>query len=126
MKKLTKRQKDVLEGIMNGASNMEIAKSLGIAVSTVKTRLKELYKIKGVSTRLELVVKEYKKQVREAKSVIKLYADTTIGYKMKDGTYGILVCSGELSLKNPLQSKSCTNYIHYDPRPAQNYLKKWH
>ena len=68
--------------------------------------------------------KKLKNQLKKASSVIKFYADTAIGYKMDDGTYGMWVCSGELNWSNPLQSKTSMSYIHYDPRPAQNYLKK--
>lgn len=125
MQKLTKRQKQVLKGLMNGDSNIFIAQTIGISEPTVKKHLKKLYKIKGVNSRLELVVNEYKKQVKEAAKVIRFYADTTIGQKMEDGTYGMWVCSGEINWSNPLQSKTSMNYIHYDPRPAQNYLKKW-
>lgn len=65
-------------------------------------------------------------QLEEANKVIKLYAETTVGHKQKDGTYGMWVCSGEVAWENPLDRiKTRMDYVCYDPRPAQNYLTKW-
>lgn len=59
MTKLTKRQNQILELIMNGMSNARIAKELGIKEPTVKMHVSCLFKAKNVKTRLELAVKEY-------------------------------------------------------------------
>lgn len=72
---------------------------------------------------------EYKKlqeQLNEANEALKYFAETTIGHKQKDGTYGMWLCSGEVAWDNPLERiKSRIDYVCYDPRPAKNYLKKW-
>lgn len=66
------------------------------------------------------------KQLHEANEVIKLYAETTVGHKRKDGTYGMWLCSGEVAWENPLDRiKTRMDYICYDPRPAKKWLKKW-
>ena len=66
------------------------------------------------------------KQLKEAREVVKFYAETTVGHKQKDGTYGMWVCSGEVALENPLNRiETRMDYICYDPRPAKKYLKKW-
>lgn len=66
------------------------------------------------------------KQLKEAKEVIKLYAETTVGHKQKNGTYGMWVCSGEVAWGNPLDRiNTRMNYLFYDPRPAKKWLKKW-
>ena len=70
MTKLTKRQKQVLEGLMNGASDSEIAKALRLKESTAKMHIKKLYKAKGIHDRLGLVVHEYRNQIQEADSCI--------------------------------------------------------
>ena len=68
--KLTKRQKQVLDGIMNGSSDSEIAKALKLKEPTVKMHIKKLYRAKGIHGRLGLVVHEYKNQIREANDCI--------------------------------------------------------
>lgn len=70
MTKLTKRQQQVLEGLMNGASDSEIAKALRLKESTAKMHIKKLYKAKGIHDRLGLVVSEYQRQMREANDCI--------------------------------------------------------
>lgn len=70
-KKLTKRQKEVLGYIMQGLSNASIAKKMKIEEPTVKMHLSALFRAKGVKTRLELISKEYKKQVEESAVILK-------------------------------------------------------
>lgn len=70
MRKLTKRQQQVLEGLMNGASNAEMAKALGISEPMVKKHLVKLYMAKGIHDRIGLVVREYQRQMREANDCI--------------------------------------------------------
>ena len=50
---LTKRQKDVLRFMYNGKSNSEIAKELGISISTVKKHCALICKALGVKTRTQ-------------------------------------------------------------------------
>lgn len=70
--------------------------------------------------------KHLQEQLKEAQKVIKLYAETTVGHKQKDGTYGMWICSGEVAWENPLDRiKSRIDYICYDPIPAKKWLKKW-
>ena len=75
---------------------------------------------------LEVQVKKIQEQIEEANEALKYFAETTIGHKQKDGTYGMWLCSGEVAWDNPLERiKSRINYVCYDPRPAKKYLKKW-
>lgn len=53
--KFTKREADVIDGVLLGKSNPQIASSLTISENTVKTHLKKIFKKAGVSTRSELV-----------------------------------------------------------------------
>jgi DNA-binding CsgD family transcriptional regulator len=50
---LTARQRRVLEQVMEGHSNAEIADALGLSVSTVKSHLRGVYRRLGVGTRGE-------------------------------------------------------------------------
>lgn len=52
---LTKREKQILDHLVCGNSNLEIAESLYIAESTVKTHLYKLYKKLNVSCRREAI-----------------------------------------------------------------------
>ncbi len=72
------------------------------------------------------VVEKLQEQIEEANEALKYFAETTIGHKQKDGTYGMWLCSGEVAWDNPLERiKSRIDYVCYDPRPAEKYLKKW-
>jgi DNA-binding NarL/FixJ family response regulator len=50
---LTTGQKRILEQLLNGYTNAEIADALGLSVSTVKTHLQNIYRQLGVGTRRE-------------------------------------------------------------------------
>ena len=52
---LTKRQQDILDGIVQGLSNPEIARILGISVAVVKEHSAKLFEKLGVSNRTEAV-----------------------------------------------------------------------
>ena len=54
---LSKREKEVLELVLQGRSNKQIAMSLGIAVRTVEFHLKNTYARFQVSSRIELILK---------------------------------------------------------------------
>lgn len=54
--RLTPRERDLVQAILDGCSNKEIAVRLGIGVQTVKNRLAVLYDKCGVSSRLELAL----------------------------------------------------------------------
>lgn len=51
---LTKRENDILEHLLGGKSNSEIARELDISVKTVKNHLWRLYKKLGVENRTQL------------------------------------------------------------------------
>ena len=71
-------------------------------------------------------IERLQEQLNEANKVVKFYAETTVGHKRKDGTYGMWICSGEVAWENPLERiKSRMDYICYDPIPAKKWLKKW-
>lgn len=67
--------------------------------------------------------RQLKKQLDEARKVIKLYATTKVGHLQPDGTYHLIVVGGTASLFSGFQTYQ-QEYV-YDPRPARNYLKKW-
>ncbi len=72
------------------------------------------------------VIERLQEQLKEAREIIKFYAETTVGHKQKDGTYGMWICSGEMDWENPFNRiKTRMDYICYDPRPAKKWLKKW-
>lgn len=50
---LTTRQREILEQLCKGYSNKVIARNLGIAESTVKLHLTDVFKAMGVSTRYQ-------------------------------------------------------------------------
>ena len=63
---LTPRQKEVLEEVCNGMSNKEIARHIGMAESTVKLHLTEIFKKFGVKTRTQLIIKHLSKRDNHA------------------------------------------------------------
>ena len=72
---------------------------------------------------------EYKRlqeQLKDAREVIKIYAETTVGHKQKDGTYRLSVATGTINFLDPFfgMKSEMQEYI-YDPRPAKKYFKKW-
>lgn len=52
--KLSKRQNEVKDLLLQGYTNAEIANSLGLTVHTVKTHVCNIYLKTGVSSRMEL------------------------------------------------------------------------
>lgn len=52
---LTRREKEVVELLVGGASTRQIARSTGLTVATVHTYLKRIYSKLGVHSRVELV-----------------------------------------------------------------------
>jgi len=54
--RLTRREREILELLMEGSTNKEIASRLGVSHQTVKNQLTTLYQKAGVGSRLELVV----------------------------------------------------------------------
>lgn len=55
--RLTERETDVLEFVMGGASNKEIARQLDVGLATVKTHLQHIFHKFGVPTRTALVAR---------------------------------------------------------------------
>jgi len=53
---LTKRELQIVSGVVSGRANKEIAERFGIAEDTVKHHLSNIFDKTGVSTRVELVV----------------------------------------------------------------------
>ena len=60
---LTKRQQDVLNGIIQGLSNPEIARILGISLPVVKEHLTGLFQKLGVTSRTEAAAVAMRKQL---------------------------------------------------------------
>ena len=63
---LTKRQQDVLNGIMQGLSNPEIARILGISLPVVKEHLTGLFQKLGVTNRTEAVALALRKHLQKS------------------------------------------------------------
>lgn len=57
---LTEHQQRVFRRLVEGESNPEIAKALGLAEKTVKTHLTKIFKKLGFTTRARLIVWYYK------------------------------------------------------------------
>lgn len=55
--RMTERQREVLAALLAGCANREIAEQLSISESTVKTHVRYLMRIFGVSSRTQLVLK---------------------------------------------------------------------
>lgn len=71
-------------------------------------------------------IKRLQEQLKGANEVIKIYAETKVGHKQKDGTYRLSVATGTINFLDPFFGiKSEMQEYVYDPRPAKKYLKKW-
>lgn len=58
----TKREHDVLQGLLKGQSNKVIANELDLAETTIKLYVRNLLRKSGARSRLELVVKHFTEQ----------------------------------------------------------------
>lgn len=56
-KGISRREKEVVELVIQGKKSKDIAIILGVSVSTIKGHLTSIYKKTGVTSRVELVVK---------------------------------------------------------------------
>jgi DNA-binding CsgD family transcriptional regulator len=54
---LTQRQAEIARMVRNGASNKVIARALGLTVGTVKVHLHRIYRVLGISSRVELAIR---------------------------------------------------------------------
>ena len=79
---LSKREQDVLNLVLQGKSNKQIALSLDISVRTVEFHLKNIYDKFQVSSRIELILK-----MGEAAKVEKL-GDSTVDRRGKNAENG--------------------------------------
>jgi DNA-binding NarL/FixJ family response regulator len=64
---LTHRESEVINFLLQGYSNKEIAEELGINVLTVKVHLQHIYMKRGVYRRDKLIAAEWKLYVEELK-----------------------------------------------------------
>jgi DNA-binding NarL/FixJ family response regulator len=53
---LSRREKQIVDALLDGCTNKEVAQQLGVSDQTVKKQLTTLYRKVGVSNRLELVL----------------------------------------------------------------------
>ena len=54
---LTKREEDILKGVVAGKSNKEIARDLGVSDKTVRNQITGIFAKLGVSSRQEAILK---------------------------------------------------------------------
>lgn len=62
MYRLTKKEKEIYMGVIDGLSNIEIAESINGNVETVKTHIRTIFKKFDVGSRAKLIVRHYKKE----------------------------------------------------------------
>jgi DNA-binding CsgD family transcriptional regulator len=60
---LTKREKEVVEWVVTGLSNREVAQLMGLNEQVVKNYLKVIYEKMGVESRVRLILKFYEKPI---------------------------------------------------------------
>lgn len=60
---LNSRETEIMQELIKGRSNKEIARSLSISENTVKFHLKHIYALFGVHTRREAVIEAEKRQL---------------------------------------------------------------
>jgi DNA-binding NarL/FixJ family response regulator len=65
MDKLSRRQKQIVEALLSGCTNKEIAQRLGVSDQTIKNQLTTLYRKFGLSGRLELVLWAIERRVAQ-------------------------------------------------------------
>jgi DNA-binding CsgD family transcriptional regulator len=65
MDKLSRRQKQIVEALLSGCTNKEIAQRLGVSDQTIKNQLTTLYRKLGLSGRLELVLWAIERRVAQ-------------------------------------------------------------
>ena len=52
--KFSKREAEIIDGLIQGKNNLQLAKTLNLSENTIKTHIKSIYKKTGVSNRTEL------------------------------------------------------------------------
>lgn len=62
-KSLTKRQLEIVNGIVNGKSYKMIADDLFISLDTVRSHIKNIYKTLEINSKAELIKKSYNKEL---------------------------------------------------------------
>ncbi len=62
-KSLTKRQLDIVDGIVNGKSYKMIADDLFISLDTVRSHIKNIYNTLEINSKAELIRKSYNKEL---------------------------------------------------------------
>lgn len=60
---LTKRQLDIVKGIVNGKSYKMIADDLFISLDTVRSHIKNIYNVLEINSKAELIKKSYDKEL---------------------------------------------------------------
>lgn len=67
MDRLSRREKQIVDALLAGRTNKEIAQQLGVSDQTIKNQLTTLYRKVGVSSRLELVLWSMERDKRNAR-----------------------------------------------------------
>lgn len=65
---LTKRELQIIDDLLHGCANKEIAGHLGVSDQTIKNQLTTLYRKVGVSGRVELVLVAVKRGVTKTRN----------------------------------------------------------
>ena len=61
--RITKREEEIINLLMDGFSYKEIAKKLYISITTLKSHLTNIFRKKQVNSLQQLLVKEYKRKI---------------------------------------------------------------
>ena len=67
MLRLTQREQEILDDLLDGLSNKEIKEKRFIEISTIKSHLASLYCKCGVNSRTKLICKIYKDKIDKLK-----------------------------------------------------------
>lgn len=52
--KFTKREADIIDGLIQGKNNIQLGEALGVSENTIKTHIKNIYRKTGAGNRTEL------------------------------------------------------------------------
>lgn len=102
--KFRKREKEVIELLLKGKSNKQIAQALGVSVRTVEFHLSNIYARLDVRSRTEAVLKLSENRLRKpaSKNTSKVLRESTVAKKSQSGENGGNQTKRSFTMKNLL------------------------